>query len=56
MDVEKLFGVYGGVICGNNRWLLDIDMIMVALRLLGFEAKTERKRSGSGAGTPMRNR
>ena len=36
--------------CGNNRWRLDIDMIMVALRLLGFEAGTERKRSGNGAG------
>lgn len=36
---------------GNNPWHLDIEMIMVALRLHGLEAGTEPERSGSGAGT-----
>ena len=36
---------------GNNPWHLDIEMIMVALRLHGLEAGTELERSGSGAGT-----
>ncbi len=35
---------------GNNPWHLDIEMIMVALRLHGLEAGTEPERSGSGAG------
>ena len=35
----------------NNPWHLDIEMIMVALRLHGLEAGTEPERSGSGAGT-----
>ena len=35
----------------NNPWHLDIEMIMVALRLHGLEAGTEPERSGSAAGT-----
>ena len=35
---------------GNNPWHLDIEMIMVALRLHGLEAGTGPERSGSGAG------
>ena len=34
---------------GNNPWHLDIEMIMVALRLHGLEAGTEPERSGSEA-------
>ena len=50
MVALRLLGFSGDFSVATNPWHLDIEMIMVALRLHGLEAGTEPERSGSGAG------
>ena len=50
MVALRLLGFSGDFSVATNPWHLDIEMIMVALRLHGLEAGTEPERSGSAAG------